>query len=237
MNPLQEFQNNIGEIERRLGYLFHDKQLLEMAFTHRSFINEHRELTAVHNERLEFLGDAVLGMIISAYLYELGPQMPEGELSLLRSRLVEAAACADYTAELGVGDHLLLGKGERIHATRGRDSMHANLFEAIVGAIYLDGGLEVTKHFLFTHFGPTFADRIANPAQNWKAELQDYTQRTHGTTPEYRLLAEEGPDHAKTFVVAVFVQGEKLGQGEGPSKKEAQQLAAKEAMEELHGKG
>ncbi len=235
MNPLEEFQKNIPEIESRLGYAFRDKRLLEIAFTHRSFINEYRDLTSVHNERMEFLGDSVLGMIISAYLYQLDPKMPEGELSLLRSRLVEASACASYTNQLAVGDYLLLGKGERIHATRGRDSMHANLFEAIVGALYLDGGLESAKHFLFDHFGTAFADLIASPTKNWKADLQDYTQKVHGNTPEYRVLSEEGPDHAKTFAVAVFIEGEKAGQGEGNSKKEAQQLAAKEAMEQLDG--
>ena len=151
MNQMENLQKNISVIEGKLGYTFRDQSLLTLAFIHCSFINENRAITQ-HNERLEFLGDSVLGMLISEYLYCYLPSTPEGELSYLRSRLVEASSCVNYVQSLNIASYVLLGKGERMNDGRGRESILADLFEAVIGAIFLDGGLEAAKNFLFHKF-------------------------------------------------------------------------------------
>lgn len=232
MISLDQLMTHLPEIEAFLGYSFKQKNLLVLAFTHRSFSNESRTIKE-HNERLEFLGDSVLGMVIAEYLYQHLPSTPEGELSYLRSRLVEAGSCVTYFQQLDLEKYILLGKGERINAGRGRETILADLFEAIIGAIYLDGGLEEAKQFLFKHFSGHFEAILKTPIQNWKALLQDICQKTYQQTPVYEVLDESGPDHSKTFKVAVFVNQQEVGIGEGPSKKEAQQAAAKEALQQL----
>jgi ribonuclease-3 len=233
MNPLEQFLVHIPEIETLLSYSFREKALLILAFTHRSFINEYRELAQEHNERLEFLGDSLLGFLIANYLYHKKHDLPEGELSHLRSRLVQASACYKYVETLGVAKYVLLGKGERLGDQRGRDSIQANLFEAIIGAIFLDGGIDEVQAFLMNRFSSEFNTLLEKPEHNWKAELQDWAQRTHQQTPVYQLLSETGPDHQKHFVVAVHVAGQQMGTGEGSSKKEAQQKAAAQALSQL----
>lgn len=153
MNAYEELLRNAPEIESKLGYTFKDRSLLALSFIHRSFINENKEI-GQHNERLEFLGDSVLGMLVADYLYRYLPSTPEGELSVLRSRLVEAESCYYYVQKYSLGQYLLLGKGERMNDGRGRESILADLFEAIMGAIYVDGGLEAAKRFLFKNFSP-----------------------------------------------------------------------------------
>ncbi len=154
MNQMEHLLQHISAIENKIGYTFQDRALLMLAFVHRSFVNENRLVTQ-HNERLEFLGDSVLGMLISDYLYRnLPSSTPEGELSYLRSRLVEASSCVSYVQSLNVTSYVLLGKGERMNDGRGRESILADLFEAIIGAIYLDGGFEAAKNFLFRNFTP-----------------------------------------------------------------------------------
>lgn len=231
MNPLEQLIANAPQIEAKLGYQFRDREQLALAFVHRSFVNENRQITATHNERLEFLGDSVLGLIISEYLYRYLPSKPEGELSYLRSRLVEASSCCLYIQHLDVEQHLLLGRGERRNDGRGRDSILADLFEAVVGAIYLDGGLAATKRFLFKTFSQQFQDILRTPERNWKACLQDYTQKNHQQTPVYEVVSESGPDHDKLFRIAVMIDGKSVGEGDGASKKEAQQAAAQAAIE------
>ncbi|MBS0622690.1 MAG: ribonuclease III [Verrucomicrobia bacterium] len=238
MDPITEFRWSIPDLQKKLNYTFADQNLLLLAFTHRSFVNEHRHLVQHHNERLEFLGDAVLGMIIAEYLYHLVPDMPEGELSHLRASFVQASSCSRYLEKLDVSDTILLGRGERLSIGRGRDSILADLFEAIIGAVFLDGGLEAAKNFLFSNFGLEFAQAIQRPERNFKAELQDWSQRIYKMTPVYAVLEEQGPDHAKQFRVSVSVNNQELGVGAGNSKKEAQQQAAEEAlkgMKDLHG--
>lgn len=232
MNKTPPLIKNYALIESKIGYAFKDRQLLDLAFVHRSFVNENRE-TVQHNERLEFLGDAILGMIIAEYLYRYLPTTPEGELSYLRSRLVEASSCVLYIQKLNLEEYVLLGKGERMNDGRGRESILADLFEAIIGAIYLDGGLESAKHFLFHNFAEEIAETIKMPLRNWKALLQDYCQKKFQQAPLYRVLDASGPDHNKIFTIAVVINEEIIGQGTGSSKKEAQQSAAVNAMERL----
>lgn len=220
---------NMSAIEARLGYVFHDRSLLALAFVHRSFINENRTVTR-HNERLEFLGDAILGMLISDYLYRFLPNNPEGELSYLRSRLVEASSCVNYVQRLDIASYVLLGKGERMNDGRGRESILADLFEAIIGAIYLDGGLEAARTFLFSHFSDQIEAILQKPLRNWKALLQDYCQKKFQQTPFYEVLNASGPDHSKLFEIAVLINDQELGRGKGASKKEAQQEAAADAL-------
>jgi len=205
---------------------------MALAFVHRSFINENRDVNE-HNERLEFLGDSVLGLLVADYLYRYLPATPEGELSYLRSRLVEAGSCVRYVTKLEVDRFLLLGKGEKMNDGRGRDSILADLFEAIIGAVFLDGGLEAASAFLFENFSEEIAEILKRPLHNWKALLQDHCQKKYRKTPMYRVVEESGPDHSKTFKVAVIFNDEEMGLGEGGSKKEAQQAAAEDAFSKL----
>jgi ribonuclease-3 len=206
---------------------------LTLAFVHRSFVNEHRDVHQ-HNERLEYLGDSILGFLISEHLYRQLPDTPEGDLSYLRSRLVEASSCVRYIQKLGVENYLLLGKGERINPGRGRESILADLFEAIMGAIFLDGGMEAARVFLFSNFSTEIEAILKTPVQNWKALLQDFCQKKFQVAPNYVVLNETGPDHIKVFEIQVMVNNEIMGIGHGSSKKEAQQAAAKAALNRIN---
>ncbi|MEM1282467.1 MAG: ribonuclease III [Chlamydiota bacterium] len=229
MNNIDQLIHNAKEIEAKLGYDFKDRSLLALAFIHRSYVNENREVRE-HNERLEFLGDSVLGLLIAEYLYKYLPTTPEGELSYLRSRLVEASSCMLYVQKLDVEKYVLLGKGERMNDGRGRDSILADLFEGIIGAIFLDGGIDAAAAFLFKNFTHEINEILKTPLSNWKAMLQDYCQKKYHITPVYEVIDQSGPDHSKTFTIAVIVNEEQLGVGTGSSKKEAQQGAAENAM-------
>ncbi len=221
--------SKVGEIEAKIGYRFADKKLLTLAFTHRSYINESR--TALHhNERLEFLGDSILGLMVSEYLYCTLPDLPEGELSALRAKLVEAVSCISYIQKLDLEKYLLLGRGERMNDGRGRESILSDLFEAIIGAIFLDGGFGAAQKFFFGHFNEEIDSIIQAPLRNPKAVLQDFCQKNFQKTPHYKVLEETGPDHSKIFKIVVVLHEKELAYGEGPSKKEAQQAAAKNAL-------
>lgn len=232
MNPYDALIHNAHSIEKILGYTFRNPKLLALAFVHRSFANENKDV-AEHNERLEFLGDSVLGLVISDYLYRHLPETPEGELSYLRSRLVEAASCMQYLIKLGIEDRILLGRGERMNEGRGRDSIYSDLFEAIVGAIYLDGGIDPARKFIFESFAEEITSIIKTPQRNYKAQLQDWSQKKYQQTPFYEVLEETGPDHSKMFNIRVLVQGREMGFGTGSSKKIAQQAAAEQAMKQI----
>lgn len=233
MNPLEELIQNAPTIEGHLGYAFHDKTLLALAFVHRSFVNEHKDITH-HNERLEFLGDSVLGLLVAEFLYRNLPEMPEGELSYLRSRLVEASSCIAYIHKLNLEKFIMLGKGERMNDGRGRDSILGDLFEAIIGAIFLDGGLECAHKFFFSNFADEINAILKTPLRNWKALLQDYCQKKYQHTPVYQVISETGPDHSKVFTVSVLINDDEMGRGEGASKKEAQQAAAQDALSRVN---
>lgn len=229
MNTLEKFVHLIPDVEAKLNYHFRDRSLLTLAFVHCSFVNESR-LIVEHNERLEFLGDSILGMFMAEYVYVKHPEMPEGDLSSIRSRLVDASACVGYIQKLDLGKYLLLGKGERMNDGRGRESILADLFEAIIAAIYLDGGLEAARKFVFGNFLADIEALLHEPLRNSKAILQEHSQKVFRQAPLYEILEESGPDHSKTFCVAVIINGDEYGRGYGVSKKEAQQAAATDAL-------
>lgn len=230
MNPLEQLKGLLEPIEEKLGYVFENKGFLILSFIHRSFINEYRNGPLEHNERLEFLGDSVLGLVVADYLYHRLPAHPEGQLSQLRSRLVDANSCAQYLQKLHLQEHILLGKGEMLTEGRTKISILADVFEALLGAIYLDGGLGTMKSFLLCHFETEFEAAIGSPPRNYKAELQDLSQKQYQKTPIYKVVDETGPDHAKIFHIMVFLDDREAGIGIGASKKEAEQRAAFDAL-------
>lgn len=230
LGPYQKLLEQIPVIEEQIGYVFKDKKILSLAFVHRSFFNENRTDTPQHNERLEFLGDSILGLLVSEYLYTEYPEETEGRLSHLRAMLVEATMCALLIKKIEVVEFILLGKGEMMNLGKNKESIQADLFEALLAAIYLDGGMEVAKEFFWKNFRGEIENSLKTPLRNWKAELQDLFQRKHQTLPVYKVLSEQGPDHSKQFEVGVFLEGESLGVGIGSSKKEGEQAAAKEAL-------
>jgi ribonuclease-3 len=233
MNPFLELERNLPEMEKNLGYAFKDKKLFLKAFIHRSFLHENKKIAEESNERLEFLGDAILGVLISDYLFHKFPDWSEGKLSSQKSFLVDSASCSHYMRKLGLENFILLGKGEFYTVSRGRDSIIADAFEALMGAIYLDGGFLAVKTLLLEMLQEELENLIKNPMRNYKAELQDYSQKKIQKIPEYKVLQESGPEHEKTFFVEVFLGDEKVGFGKGASKKEAEQSAAADALEKM----
>jgi len=219
-----------GIVEGQLKLTFKNKTLLTLAFVHRSYWNENQHLVSGHNERLEFLGDSVLGLLVADYLFSEHPSLDEGSLSMLRSQLVDAPACAAYVQKLEIAPFLLLGKGEQMNKGKGRESIMADLFEALIGALYLDQGLKAVHSFFFSHFREEVERMVAVPLRNWKAELQDFAQKNYQQTPVYKVISESGPAHRKLFRISVWVNEEKWGEGEGSSKKEGQTEAAKNAL-------
>ena len=220
---------DIPLIEEKLCYRFQNRSLVEEAFTHKSYFFE--QGTAGYNERLEFLGDAVLQLCVTDYLFHLYPDRPEGELSQDRSRLVDAAALASYAEHVGIAEFLLLGRGERKQERK--ESLVADLFEAVLGAIYLDGGMGGVRLFLQTRVQEVMEQILQAPRQNSKTYLQEWTQRQGLPLPEYVVIGESGPEHQRVFSVEVRIQGESRGKGEGFSKKEAERKAAEEALQWL----
>ena len=218
--------------EQNIGIEFNDISLLRQAFVHRSYLNEHRGEPGGHNERLEFLGDAVLELIATHFLYEKFPDKPEGELTAYRAALVNANTCAELAREAGMNDFLLLSRGEAKDTGRARTILLANAFEALVGAIYIDQGYDAAKQFISERLFPKLDDIIEKKLwQDAKSSLQEKAQEMTGATPMYKVLSEAGPDHAREFSVGVYVRDELMGQGQGKSKQEAEQAAAREALD------
>jgi ribonuclease III len=230
---MKDLITSLLEVENKLGYVFKDKRLLAQAFVHRSFYNENRDRVQEHNERLEFLGDAVLGLLISDYLYRNFPAQAEGKLSLLRAYLVEAGTCVKFLLKLGLASFVLLGRGERTNEGRGRETILSDLFEALLGAIYMDGGIGEVHRLFWLHFEKDVREMLDNPMRNWKAELQDYSQKKYQMPPTYIVRNETGPDHGKLFFISVQLGDKEAGQGMGASKKEAEQAAAQDALSKL----
>ncbi len=209
---------------------FNDINLLITAFTHRSYLNEHKKTAGEHNERLEFLGDAVLELVVTEYLYSNYPD-PEGILTNWRSALVRTESISVAASESGFEALLRLSRGEKRGSERAREQILANCFEAVVGALYLDKGYDAAKQFIASSLLPSF-DKILHSG-SWvdpKSNLQEIVQSAEGFTPAYKVLSEDGPDHDKVFVVGVFVDERKIGQGQGPSKQAAQVAAANDAL-------
>lgn len=212
----------------KLGYKFKDSSLLEAALTHSSYANE---FSCPSNERLEFLGDALLGCVVSVLLYEKYPLYTEGDLSKIRSRLVSGANFAKYAEMLGLGRQMRLGKGEESTGGRKRESNNANAFEALIGALYLDAGYEKTFEVLSLLFRDAIEEN--DFPRDSKTELQEVSQSMFGEVPEYRVLSEEGPQHERTFTAEVRILSDLKGKGKGRSKRQSEQSAARDALRKL----
>ncbi|HEY6736978.1 MAG TPA: ribonuclease III [Candidatus Saccharimonadia bacterium] len=228
MTPLQAFQD-------RLNLHFTDQTLLERAFIHRSYLNEHPKLGLEHNERLEFLGDAVLELVVTDFLYRNYPN-PEGDLTNWRSALVKTESLAAVAEKLGIAGFFKLSKGEAKGNARSHALISANAVEALIGATYLDQGYDAARDFVLTHIVSRLEDILKDGS--WldaKSRFQETAQEQFGLTPAYRVLGEEGPDHDKTFTIGVYVGDKLFGKGSGSSKQVAQQVAAAAALKQLGG--
>lgn len=222
----------LAALEKELGVALSNKDLLRQALVHRSYINEHPDFELDHNERLEFLGDAVLEIIVTEYLYFTFPDKPEGELTNLRASLVNAKMLSQVARDLTIEDNLYLSKGEsRDSDSKARAYIVADAVEAIIGALYLDQGMEATKHFItaniLSRLGDVFKHELyVDP----KSKFQEKSQEVCGITPHYTVVSESGPDHAKVFIVAAYIGEDKVAEGTGTSKQEAQVEAAGAAL-------
>lgn len=225
-------------LEQQLGYTFRDRGLLEHALTHRSRAHEDVSGGVVDNESLEFLGDAVIGFVVADRLFREFPECDEGQKSKLKAMLVSTSSLARLGEELTLGEHLLLGRGEEKTGGRQKRSLMADTFEAVVAAIYLDGGVEAAEDFVERQFRPLLDEMrttgtVASIVADHKSALQEWLQSHDLSLPEYRLVREIGPDHRKVFQIEVRVRGEVVAQAEGRSKKDAEQRAAEEALKKL----
>ncbi|HLP44062.1 MAG TPA: ribonuclease III [Candidatus Nanoarchaeia archaeon] len=223
---------DFGQFEKIIGITFKDKGLLRQAFVHRSYINENKDAGFGHNERLEFLGDAVLELVITDYLYKKYPDKTEGDMTSYRSALVNATTCAAVATKLTMNDFLMLSRGEAKDTGRARQFILANTLEALIGAIYLDQGYDVTRDFIYKNISPLIDSVIAEGS--WidsKSLFQERAQDIEGATPIYKTLKEVGPDHDKRFTVGVYVKEKMVANGDGKSKQDAEQAAAKKALE------
>jgi ribonuclease-3 len=226
-------EKDFNGFEKLTGIEFRDKDLLTQAFTHRSYLNENRNLKGGHNERLEFLGDAVLELVVTHFLYEKYPDKTEGDLTSVRSALVNAQTCAEVAKKLEFNDFLLLSKGEAKDTGRARQYILANALESVIGAIYLDQGYEAAKEFILKHLTP-MTEKIVDE-ELWidaKSKFQEMAQEVVGITPSYKTIKEVGPDHDKKFTVGVFLGESLVSEGDGDSKQDAEQSAARHALKE-----
>ncbi len=222
---------NFADFEKKTKIVFKDKDLLKQAFIHRSYINENPSASLSHNERLEFLGDAVLELVVTDYLYTKYPSYTEGELTSVRSALVNAIIISEIASSVGMNDFLLLSKGENKDTGKARQYILANTYEAYVGAVYLDQGYDIVKEFI-TKSLLHKTDEIVNKKlwRDAKSLVQEKAQEFLNLTPAYKVLSESGPDHDKHFTVGILFGGELVGEGKGKSKQEAEQKAAESAL-------
>lgn len=227
-------EQSFEELQRKLQLAFKRTKLLRQAFTHTSYVNEHKRGSVQDNERLEFLGDAVLQLLVSEYLFETYPKRPEGELTRMRASVVCEPSLAYFAERLELGKHVLLGRGEEQLGGRHRQALLADLFESFIGAIFLDAGIERTRQFLQDHMFPFIeSNDFGLLMKDAKSKLQERAQH-HGMGPvEYRVLEERGPAHDREFIVEVYLGEEVYGRGAGRTKKEAEQRAAAEAWNKL----
>ena len=222
----------IKDLEEAIGYRFHNISLLQNALTHSSFANERWHNSLLSNERLEFLGDSILGMLVAEYLYRNFPDRPEGELTRMRADMVCEKTLASVAARIHLGDHLMLGHGEEQGGGRSRDSILADAMESVIAACFLDGGIEAAQKFIRTFI---LVEVPVSQMHNtdYKTKLQELVQQKKNQVLSYTLTGESGPDHDKHFTVAVSLNGGMVGQGEGRSKKRAEQEAARAAIRNL----
>jgi ribonuclease-3 len=226
--------SDIFQAEKALALSFANKALLQRALTHRSYLNENPGYPLEDNERLEFLGDAILDFVTAEYLYHHFPEMPEGRLTNLRSALVRTERLAFFATSLNLGDLLFLGRGEDESGGRQRVAILCDAFEALIGAVYLDQGLERTRVFIHHHIEPALEEVLASDSEkDPKSRLQEIAQSEYQLTPTYRTIKEDGPDHAKEFTVQAVIGNKVYGTGTGMSKQNAAQVAAEEALSTL----
>jgi len=229
---MTEHEKQLDELQALLDYRFQNPALLELAITHRSYINEHA--ATEHNERIEFLGDAVLELLVTEYLYTNYPNKPEGDMTSWRSALVKGEQLANIATELGLGQYLRMSKGEARSGGREKAYLLANMFEAVLGAMYLDGGYDVPKTFVHRVLLPRLEEILATGAHvDAKSHLQELAQEKLSITPAYKVVGETGPDHAKTFEIVAYFGKDKQQTGTGANKKEAEQDAARATLEAL----
>jgi len=223
---------DFSSLEKKFNLKFKNKDLLIQAFIHRSYLNENPDFYLTHNERLEFLGDAVLELVVTEYLFKKYPAKPEGELTNWRAALVNAKILSAISRQVGFNDFLLLSRGEAKEMGKARQYILANTFEAFIGAVYLDKGYEFCRKFIekyvISELPRILKERLFKDA---KSLFQEKSQEKFGITPTYKVLKERGPDHAKCFIVGVFLKEEMISEGEGLSKQEAEEEAAKKALE------
>jgi ribonuclease III len=225
--------STLAELQQRLGHTFRDENLLRLALTHPSVAHD-ANAPIPHNQRLEFLGDSVLGIILSQALYEKFPDADEGQLTKSRAKLVNSSSLALHGRSLGLGAHLILSRGEENTGGRERASALTDAFEAVLGAVFLDGGLEAAREFVLREFAADFAELVAPQAiENPKGELQELLQAKSPTAPAYEMISAEGPDHDRSFVCAVLHDGAELARGTGKSKRAAESDAALAALKKL----
>lgn len=225
-----KLRHQFDELQEKLNIFFRNTKLLYQAFTHSSYVNEHRRKLFTDNERLEFLGDAVLELSVSKYLFEKFPEMSEGELTKLRASIVCEPSLVIFADELDFGKYVLLGKGEELTGGRERPALLADVFESFIGALYLDQGLEIVVGFLERIVFPKVEVGAFSHVMDFKSQLQEMVQQSNNGILNYEIVDEKGPAHNRTFVSRVLLNNQELGLGRGKSKKEAEQQAAQNAM-------
>ncbi|RDW19456.1 ribonuclease III [Oceanobacillus arenosus] len=224
---------DVTQLEKQLKMSFHNHELIKQAFTHSSYVNEHRHEVFLDNERLEFLGDAVLELGVSQYLYRKNSDMPEGEMTKLRAAIVCEPSLMDFAQNLEFGKFLLLGKGEEQTGGRERPAILADVFEAFLGAVYLDQGFDQALKFLQDHVFPKISTGAFSHAMDYKSQLQELVQAVKNQMVEYQIVEEKGPSHNKEFISQVLIDSAVQGEGFGRTKKEAEQRAAKHALDKF----
>ena len=228
--------NKLSDLCQKLRLKFRNETLLQNAFVHRSYLNEHKEYQGDSNERLEFLGDSVLSLVVSRFLYNKLPSSPEGQLTTIRAALVRTETLAKLAKSISLGDYLILSKGEEETGGRYNPSTLANTFEALVGAIYLDDGFDTTQRFLKNTVLVNWQILVKSAVSDNKSKLQEVLQQKYHQSPSYKLLESWGPDHARKFKIGAFLDDQILGEGIGKSKQEAAQNAAQKALSQLKAK-
>lgn len=224
---------NVAQLEEMFSISFQNRDIVKQAFTHSSYVNEHQKKHLEDNERLEFLGDAVLELLVSDYLFHKYKDLPEGELTKLRANIVREESLYHFALKLNLNEHILLGKGEERTGGRNRQALLADVFEAFLGAIYIDKGIEVCDHFLKKFVFPHITDDVLLHVMDYKTALQELVQEKTKHKLTYGIISEKGPSHAKHFIAEVMVNGHDRATGEGKTKKEAEQQAAKKLYEQL----
>lgn len=232
---MSRYKIGLDELEKSLNYFFSDIDLLKTALTHSSYANENRMNVIENNERLEFLGDSIINLSVSQYLYKKYPDYPEGDLTKIRAMVVCESSLAYAGRKINLGKYLLLGKGENVTGGRERNSILADTMEAVAGAIYIDSDFEETNEILLKKFEENiiFAASKGTLFMDYKTELQEVLQKEKDVKIEYMVYDEKGPDHDKIFFIKALLNGSKIGKGKGKNKKEAEQMAAKDALAEM----